>query len=192
MTKQEVRRLMKNIHGWLSEREGGLLYDLAQQCTGKGVIVEIGSWHGRSTIWLAAGSKAGKQIKVYAVDHHQGSPDIDKNKCFGDTYNIFLSNIHLAGVQDIVIPIRLKSSEAYVQVNEPVELLFIDGSHCFDDVFNDFMLWQQKVIAGGIIALHDVTYLDGPQKVAHRCILNSEQYSDFHLVDSILLARKKF
>jgi predicted O-methyltransferase YrrM len=71
----EVKKFVDNIDGWLFEREGELLYDLAKNCTGKGVIVEIGSWKGKSTIWLGKGSKRGKKVLIYAIDPHTGSPE---------------------------------------------------------------------------------------------------------------------
>ncbi len=70
MTKEEVQKLAAPIKGWLKDKEGQLLYDLAKNCTGKGVIVEIGSWKGKSTTWLAHGSKEGNKVRVYAIDPH--------------------------------------------------------------------------------------------------------------------------
>ncbi len=46
----------RDIEGWLTEKEGIFLYKMANKCTGRGVIVEIGSWKGKSTIWLSLGS----------------------------------------------------------------------------------------------------------------------------------------
>lgn len=55
--KEEIKKLVERVDGWLTHGEGGLLYNLAKNCKGNGVIVEIGSWKGKSTIWLGAGSK---------------------------------------------------------------------------------------------------------------------------------------
>jgi len=48
---EQIKLLTRNVDGFLDEKEGILLYNLAKNCTGKGVIVEIGSWKGKSTIW---------------------------------------------------------------------------------------------------------------------------------------------
>ena len=64
MQLDEIRKLAEQAEGFLTDKEGELLYQLAKSCTGRGVIVEIGSWKGRSTIWLGHGSKAGKQVKI--------------------------------------------------------------------------------------------------------------------------------
>ena len=72
MNIDEVREITNKLRGWLTPAEGELLYNLAKNCTGKGVIVEIGSWVGKSTIHLAAGSQEGSQVPVFAIDPHTG------------------------------------------------------------------------------------------------------------------------
>ena len=71
----EIRELTADVDGWLIEGEGKLFYHTARRCTGEGAIVEIGSWKGKSTIWLGKGSKAGNGVRTYAIDPHTGSPE---------------------------------------------------------------------------------------------------------------------
>jgi len=68
-TKSVTKSLTKNVEGFLSSKEGCLLFDLAKRVEGRGVIVEIGSWKGKSSIWLGNGSREGKNINVYAAYH---------------------------------------------------------------------------------------------------------------------------
>src|SRR5260221_13333110 len=63
------------VDGWLNEAEGCLLYRLARECSGKGDIVEIGSWKGKLTILLGHGSHDGRRAKIHPVDPDTGSPD---------------------------------------------------------------------------------------------------------------------
>jgi len=73
---ESIKQLVHNIdrkHS-VSDKEGEFLYNITKACTGKGVIVEIGSWKGVSTIWLGKGSKTGNSVKIYAIDPHTGSP----------------------------------------------------------------------------------------------------------------------
>src|SRR5947209_9640617 len=124
----DVRAIANACEGWLTDREGELLYTLARRCTGAGSIVEIGSWKGRSTIWLAYGSKHGSGMPVHAVDPHTGSPNL--RRLFGEaiwTYDDFLHNIAAAGAADIVIPHVQTSAEAAATITGPVELVFVDG-----------------------------------------------------------------
>jgi predicted O-methyltransferase YrrM len=61
---QAVAEITATVDGFLFPREGPLLYDLATACTGRGVIVEVGSWKGKSAIWLARGSESGRRPSV--------------------------------------------------------------------------------------------------------------------------------
>lgn len=56
---EELRNLASEIDGWLSDSEGKLLYNLAKGVPSKQAIVELGSWEGKSTVWLAKGTEAG-------------------------------------------------------------------------------------------------------------------------------------
>jgi len=152
---QEIKNIVGKVGGYLTDKEGELLYSLAKNCKGKGVIVEIGSYKGKSTIWLSRGSKAGNKIKVYAIDPHRGSPEL-REKIQGKiwSYEEFKNNIEKAKVSDIIIPIITTSEEAAKYFEEPVELIFIDGNHSYDHIRLDFKLWFPKVVDCGFMAFH--------------------------------------
>ena len=182
-----IENLLKNIkddHS-VSVKEGRLLSKLAKECDG--VIVEIGSWKGYSTIRLAKGSQEGNCVKVYAIDPHTGS-DFHK-QMYGkiNTFDKFLENITLAGVRDIVIPLKMKSEIAVKNWDTPIALLWIDGDHKIAD--KDLDMWYQYVKYGGIVALHDTTTWEIPKKVA-MSIYKSGNYTDIKRVMSITYARK--
>jgi predicted O-methyltransferase YrrM len=187
---EEIRKLTKNVDGFLSEQEGEFLYKLAKNCAGKGVIVEIGSWKGKSTIWLAAGSKVGKRIKVYAIDPHTGSSE--HKAMYGKvwTFPEFKKNIKMAKVNDIVVPIVKTSEEAAKNFNKPVELLFIDGAHEYEFVKKDAELWIPKVVNGGFVAFYDVTGWPGPRKVFQKFVCRSKNFKNIGLCGSIGFAQK--
>ena len=188
MDIKEVRELTRQVDGFLSDEEGQLLYELARNCSGSGVIVEIGSWKGRSTIWLAEGSKAGNNVKVYAIDPHTGSSG--KGKKEACTFEEFKKNIEDAKVSDIVVPLVVKSEEAARDFKEPVELCFIDGAHEYEFVRLDFDLWFPKLVDHGTIVFHDTGSWSGPKKVADDCVLKSKYFKDCGSVDSIIFAEK--
>ena len=108
----KIKDTLKDMEGWMGDGEGQILYKLAGKCKGKGVILEIGSWKGRSTIWLANGSMAGPNVTVYAVDPHTGSPEHKKKFGAISTFEEFKENIRTAGVQEIVVPIVKTSEQA--------------------------------------------------------------------------------
>ena len=181
--------IINKIGGWLSNIEGELLYTLARNCLGNGVIVEIGSWKGKSTSWLGIGSEDGNKIKVYAIDPHTGSKE---HKLYSDvwTFDTFKKNIKEVGVENIVIPIVKTSKEAAKDFNLPVELIFIDGSHEYEDVKLDFDLWFPKLIKGGVMAFHDTIDWAAPKKVVEEFLYNKKYFSDVKVVDSITYAIK--
>ena len=150
------------VDGWLHREEGRLLFRLARECAGRGAIVEIGSWKGKSTICLARGSLAGSNTKVHAIDPHTGSPQhIEMFSGPVWTFEEFKRNIEAAGVKDVVEP-HVDFSEAVARTfDEPVELIFIDGLHEYEGVKADFDAWFPKVINGGRMAFHDTTCWPG-------------------------------
>jgi predicted O-methyltransferase YrrM len=175
-----VKLLIADIPGWLTDEEGEALYELARACRGDGVIVEIGSWKGKSTVCLGLGSRAGKSIPIYAVDPHA-------DYRFGD----FKTNLERAGIADLVRPVASLSQEAADGFDEPIELLFVDGSHEYDLVLEDFEKWVPKVVDGGWIAFHDTTWTKGPRKVVGQGIYRSRRFKDVKfVVGSTTVARK--
>jgi MMP 1-O-methyltransferase len=175
-----VKELIKDVPGWLSDEEGEALYELARACSGTGVIVEIGSWKGKSTICLGLGSRAGKGVRIFAVDPHADY-----------RHGEFKDNIERAGIADLVTPVKGLSQEVAGAFHEPIELLFVDGSHEEELVREDFDKWVPKVVDGGIVAFHDTTWHDGPRKVVAEKIFASRQFKDVRFViGSTTVARK--
>jgi predicted O-methyltransferase YrrM len=184
----KVIKESKDIHS-VSEKEGRLLAKLAQSCVGSGVIVEIGSWKGYSTLWLAKGSLKGRHIQIFAIDPHTGSAV--HHEMYGEvnTYDMFINNITKAGVSSLVEPIKLTSVEAQrIWQGKSIELLWIDGDHEATD--KDFELWYPYLINSGIIALHDTTTWLVPRMVALEKIYQSGNFCDIDRVGSITFARK--
>lgn len=187
----QVDALTEAVEGWLTREEGELLYRLARQYTGRGVIVEIGSFKGRSTIWLAKGSEAGAGVPVYAIDPHTGSEEhqaIAGGQVW--TYDEFLANLHRAGVEELVHPLVTTSAQAATSFRLPVELLFIDGNHCYEAVRQDFDLWFPKLIEGGYLLMHDTIRWDGPRRVARESLYRSRHFRNVGFVHSMSFGQK--
>jgi len=176
----KVKPLIADVPGWLTDEEGEALYELARSCTGKGVIVEIGSWKGKSTVCLGVGSQDGEAVPVYAIDPHA-------DYRFGD----FKTNVERARIAELVRPIAALSQPAADDFVEPIELLFVDGSHEFDLVLEDFEKWVPKVVDGGWVAFHDTTWTAGPRKVVGQAVYRSRRFKDIRfVVGSLTVARK--
>jgi MMP 1-O-methyltransferase len=175
-----VKPLIADIPGWLTDEEGEALFELARSCRGDGVIVEIGSWKGKSTVCLGLGSQAGNSVPVYAIDPHA-------DYRFGD----FKTNVERAGIAELVRPIASLSQAAADDFDQPIELLFVDGSHEYDLVLEDFEKWVPKVVEGGWVAFHDTTWTKGPRKVVGHAVYRSRRFKDVRfVVGSTTVARK--
>ena len=184
----EIEALVSDIPGWLSPQEGRLLYDLARGAPDHGCIVEIGSWQGRSTIWLAAGSRGGRGARVVAVDPHRGSRLHAEGE---DTELALRTNLESAGVSDQVDVLVATSREAAAGWTRPISLLWIDGDHAYESVKEDFLLWEEHLLDGGIVALHDTLYWDGPARVVSELLQRRRTFSDLGFVDTITFATKR-
>jgi predicted O-methyltransferase YrrM len=178
---EAIKKSMEHVPGYLRDAEAVLLFNLAKSCTGKGVIVEIGSYKGKSTIWLAKGSQAGHRVKVYAIDPHERD-----RWTFGE----FKKNIFEAGIADLVVPLVATSEKAALDFADPVEMVFIDGDHEHECVQRDFELWFPKVIDGGVMAFHDTTRFEGPKRVVAERIYRSRNFCDASFVYSTTFAKK--
>jgi MMP 1-O-methyltransferase len=177
---ERVKPLIADVPGWLTDEEGEALYELAKRCSGRGAIVEIGSWKGKSTICLGLGSRAGAEARIFAIDPHA-------DYRFGD----FKTNVERAGIADLVTPIASLSQPAADGFDEPIELLFVDGSHEYDLVLEDFEKWVPKVVDDGWVAFHDTTWTAGPRKVVGQAVYRGRLFKDVRfVVGSLTVGRK--
>src|SRR5688572_21327742 len=69
-----LREIARNCKGYLDETEGLRLYALAERFGRLGPIVEIGSYCGKSSVYLGAGAQASGSV-VVCIDHHRGSEE---------------------------------------------------------------------------------------------------------------------
>lgn len=185
---ERIQPVASQVGGWLGAAEGRLLFSLAQRADPQTRIVEIGSWKGKSTIWLAAGAKAGRGARVAAIDPHFGSYAHAPGQ---NTELELRQNLERAGVADQVDVTVATSEEAAAQWRHPVSVLWIDGDHSYEGAKHDLLLWQDHVIDGGVIAFHD-TFIDyGPERVVSEFLIGSRHFSDFGFTTTISYATKR-
>lgn len=155
--ERELDFLM-SIDGQISRVEAKILMDLAKSTPPETVIVEIGSYRGRSTIALAFGTLEGAGNRVYAIDPHLKFQGI-LGGCFGPADQAeFYHNVVSANVGEIVSVVSLPSiAAARSWRDRNVSLLWVDGDHSYKAVREDFEAWEAYVISGGTIAFHDNT-----------------------------------
>ncbi len=127
-----------------------VLRDLVRSL-GKPVCLEVGSWSGSSALAMVNAGAA----SVECVDTWQGTAAIP-----GETvYAAFVSNAGwMLGVR--IFPHRMTSREAASIWPVPLDLVFIDADHSYEECKSDIELWTPHVRAGGIVCGHDVTFPD--------------------------------
>ena len=150
--------------------EGDALYAAALEA-GAAVVgapwVEVGSYCGRSTIWLGAAART-VGATLYAIDHHRGSeenqagwehhdPDlVDGRVGKIDTLPAFRRAVHDAGLEDVVVGVVGQSPTVARHWSAPLAFLFIDGGHGDEPARLDYEGWTPHVAPGGTLAIHDV------------------------------------
>lgn len=158
-----------DVVGYLYHVEGYTLSLLAEHGPGLGEIVEIGSFMGRSTCWLAKGSKNAAREKVHAVDHFRGSAEHQAGGTHeqpilvaeGTTLRAFKDNIARNGFEDHVVIHPEGSPQAAEGWALPIRLLFIDADHSYEASKLDFETWEPLVVEHGLIAFHDIDAWEG-------------------------------
>lgn len=135
-----------------------LLWDSAGVVPRDGRIVEIGSFRGRSMIMLASAAPAG--VELIAIDPHlgtdRGPQEIVTTEALGQSdTEAFHANLRAAGVEERVRHVRELSAAAHVAVEDPLDLLYIDGAHRFGPARADIVGWGRRVRPGGTLLVHD-------------------------------------
>ena len=162
-----LRDLPKQVKGFMDEEEGMRLYELAKEASTLGPCLEIGSYCGKSTIYLGQGCKESDGI-LFSIDHHRGSeehqpgeeyhdPELFDTECNNmDSFRTFRKTIELASLEEVVVPIVAKSSVTAKQWATPLSLVFIDGGHSYEAAYTDYTSWSHHIIAEGYLVIHDI------------------------------------
>ncbi|MBW3579700.1 MAG: class I SAM-dependent methyltransferase [Actinobacteria bacterium] len=135
--------------------------------TGGAPLVEIGSWCGRSTLYLAAAAVEHDAV-VFAVDHHHGSEEqqpgwewhdptlVDPATGVVDTLPSFRHTVRQAGLEATVVAVVGDSATVARHWSTPCALVFVDGGHGSTPAHADYEGWAPQVASGGLLAIHDV------------------------------------
>lgn len=162
-----LRRLAEATVGFMPPDEGQALYAAARQAVPLGPLLEIGTYCGKSTLYLAAAAVEAGGV-VVTVDHHRGSEEhqpgweyhdpslVDPGVGLIDTLPVLRRTLHQAGVEHVVIPIVGDSARVAGVWSTPLGLLFIDGSHTEESAARDYAGWAPKVVPDGLLVIHDV------------------------------------
>lgn len=193
------------VKGFLDEAEGRALYAAAAAAPGVAPCLEVGSYCGRSTVWLGAGC-AQRGAVLFAVDHHRGSEEHQPGEAYHDpdvatadggavdTFPVFRATIDRAGLGETVVPVVAPSAVAARGWATPLALVFIDGGHSMDAALADYRAWAPHLMPEGILAIHDIfpDPADGgrPPFEIWQLALGSGLFEELQMVKTLGFARR--
>lgn len=196
---------INTVKGFLDPIEGEALYLYAKQYVRNDPCLEIGSYCGKSSVYLGSAVKENGQ-KLYSIDHHKGSEeqqpgeeyfDSDLINAEGngiDTLPFFLETIEKSKLDKFVIPIVSTSEEAYQDLTLNFDMVFIDGGHSEKAAQKDYELWSQRITKGGLLAIHDVfpNPEDGgrPPYNIYKRALESGNFKKLEMIKTLGLLKK--
>lgn len=150
-TEKELKQIWDNITGQITFNEALFLYRKAVEC--KGHIIEIGSFQGKSTVFLALGARE-NGMKVFAIDPHKDTY-LHEGK-YKDSSSDYFKNLLNYDVRFNVDSYLDFSYNVNEKFHDGVySMLFIDGDHSYDSVKQDFELYFPKLRNGGLVCFHD-------------------------------------
>lgn len=172
-----------------STRLEELMYLKELSSKSKDIIVELGGFQGRTSIQLAEGSRIGQNNQVFVIDTWNGKKLNGTNDVYFSK-EVFLENIKIAKVNNIITTIHSTSDEALKSWDKKIGMLFIDGDHSYNGVKKDIR-WIDHVISNGIIAFHDYLlpkYKDSVVKAVNE--IKDKLVFDKH-IKGLIVFRKK-
>jgi len=159
--------LTKSVKGFMPVDEGLALNRHGNSLDIEGPLLEIGSYCGKSAIYLGFAAKENRRL-LFSVDHHRGSEEnqpgwewhdpeiVDSETGLIDTLPEFRRNIKRAGLEDNIVAVVGDSPAIAKDWSTPLALLFIDGGHGSEPAHADYESWVPKLLIGGKLLIHDV------------------------------------
>lgn len=200
-----LARAAQQAPGFMPPAEGLALYEAAEAYSGRGPVLEIGSYCGKSAIYLAAAARTAGQL-VVTVDHHRGSEEhqpgwdyhdprlVDPATGRLDTLPALRATLVAARLEDDVVVVVGRSAAVARLWRTPLGLLFIDGGHTERAAATDYESWAPWVAPGGALAIHDVfpDPADGGQApyLIYRRALESGAFTEIRAEGSLRLLER--
>ena len=155
----EYRRITNFIPGMISAEAAELLYSIAVVQSVEGDLLEIGSWQGKSTSYLARAAVDSKNGHMFAVDHFMGNVGKENLYFVDKGLNLkaqFERNMNALNLHDAVTLLPYSSENAYPDLKDRLfRFLFIDGDHTLRGVKKDIELFCPLVCTGGVVVFDD-------------------------------------
>lgn len=158
---EQISKQSSSVPGMITSQSGKHLFMISYlQCL-SGDIVEIGSWQGRSTGYLAESIRASGNGRLFAIDHFKGNAGKEdqymiEKEDLSDLKNTFISNMKRANLWEFINLLNMDCEKAVKRIKEnSIRFIFIDGNHSQEGVEKDIRLFLPKMKQGGIIVFDD-------------------------------------
>ena len=163
----EISQLLGQVKGFMDPEEGQRLHEIAREASRRGPCLEIGSYCGKSALYLGTACRENGAV-LFSIDHHRGSeeqqpgeeyydPDLlDQGSGRIDTFRFFRDTLVKADLEETVVPLVCRSSLAARQWATPLALIFIDGGHAYETAYSDYLGWAGHLIPHGYLLIHDI------------------------------------
>lgn len=163
----QAHQVALDCKGFLDDDEGMRLFELGRDHAALGPVVEIGSYCGKSSVYLGSGVREAGGILV-CVDHHRGNeeqqpgelyhdPDLyDPSAGRLDSLLTLRKTLREAELEETVCVMVTTSTQAAQLIGGQPGMVFIDGGHSHEAANTDYELWSGRVAPGGILAIHDL------------------------------------
>jgi MMP 1-O-methyltransferase len=164
---ERLLALTRAVKGFMPDDEGLALHRLAHDRLPNGPVLEVGSYCGKSAVYLGSAAREVGGV-VFSVDHHHGSEEnqagwehhdpslVDPRTGRMDTLPCFRETIASAGLEPFVVGVVGESATVARHWRTPLSMLFIDGGHGTEPAHADYHGWARWVMSGGLLAIHDV------------------------------------
>ena len=196
---------MKDVKGFLSDKEAKKLQELFLKVHHLGSVLEIGTYCGKSALNFSDVAKDVNGL-IYTIDHHTGSEEHQLGEEYHDselfderlkkfnTLPEFLNNLKSKKMAKFIIPIINKSQNASNFFSEKISLLFIDGGHSFETALSDYNAWKDKICSDGLLVIHDVfpNPKDGgrPPYEIYTLARESKEFDDLGIYETLGILKK--
>ncbi len=165
--KKLIPSFAAEVKGFLAPEEGERLFELALEACRLGPCLEIGSFCGKSTVYIGSACRlCGRTL--FSIDHHRGSeeqqpgqlyfdPEVyDSRRGVIDSFPHFRATIERAGLEETVVAMVARSHVVARDWAIPLGLVFIDGGHAYETVLGDYRCWSPHVLPEGFLVFHDI------------------------------------
>ncbi|MCW7753049.1 class I SAM-dependent methyltransferase [Desulfobotulus sp. H1] len=159
--------LIERTKGFMDPEEGERLFQLALDAGRMGPCLEIGSYCGKSALYMGPACQSHGGI-LYSIDHHRGNEEQQPGELYHDPELVdprtgrmdtlfFLRKVLAeAELEDTVVPLVGGSDHIARFWHTPLSLVFIDGGHTFKAAYTDYVSWFSHVQPGGFLVVHDI------------------------------------